>query len=204
MAKVTPSTVMVEMGLEKSWYFPITDEPEAKKPVYGEKLDMGAAVKAYLSVTIASASIPGDNITQVEVEEFVSGQLDAETTMSELEVNAKIYGHAYTEDGGEVSSAGDTAPNGGYAMVQHILKKDKTKVYRATCLHKVTAMAGSEKQNADTKKSGQLTFANNAVSYKVMADNTNAWRTRQDFNTAAEATAFIEAFYASESESSES
>ena len=193
--KVTPSTVMVEMGAEKSWFFPIESEPEGAKPVYGAKLDMGHFVKAALTVTIASGSIVGDNIAQVEVEEFVSGQLDAETTMNSLDVNAKIYGHKYSDTEGEISAAGDSAPNGGYACIQHILKKDKSKVYRATCLRKVTAMAGSEKQNASTKTPGSLTFANNAVSFKVLPDNTGVWRNREDFNTMDEAVAFVDSIF---------
>lgn len=196
MAKVTPSTVMVEIGMESSYYFPIKSEPAAAKPVYDSSLDMGHAVKAALAVTTASASIPGDNITQVEVEEFVSAQLDSETTMNSLEVNAKVFGHAYTDEGGEVSASGDASPGGGYAFIQHIMKKDKTRVYRATCLHKVCAIASSEKQTANTKTPGQITFANNVVSYKVMADNTGAWRTRQDFVTKAEAAKFITDFFA--------
>lgn len=192
----TPSTVKMPLGMRRSWYYPITNEPENAKPVYGEKLDMGAAVKGYLSVTTASASIPGDDITQVEIEKFVSGQLDAETTMSDLEINAKIYGHKYTAEGGEVSSSDDVSPNGGYAFIEPILRKDKTIVYRATCLHKVSAMASSEKQEADTKKSGELSPKNNAVSYKVMEDSTGAWRTRNDFATMALAEAFIESVFA--------
>ena len=193
---LTTSTVKVPLGMRRSWYFPITSEPDGKKPVYGEKLDMGAAVKGYLSVTTASASIPGDDVTQVEIEKFVSGQLDAETTMSDLEVNAKIYGHTYTEEGGEISSSDDTSPNGGYAFIEPILKKDKSIVYRATCLHKVSAMAFSEKQEADTKKSGELSFKNNAVSYKVMEDNTGAWRTRKDLDSMSAAEAFIATTFA--------
>lgn len=191
MAKVTPSSVMTEFGAEKSWYFPITEEPEGASPKYGEKLDMGHFVKAELTINIASASIPGDNMTQVEVEEFTGGQLNAETTKSDLEINAQIFGHKFSETGTEVSSADDSAPNGGYAFIQHIMKKDKSKFYRATFLHKVTAMAGSEKQTANTKTPGSLTFSNNVVSYKVLADNTGAWRSRQDFETAKEAVDFI-------------
>lgn len=188
---IAKSTVKVPLGMRRSWYFPITSEPDNAKPVYGEKLDMGAAVKGYLSVTTASAEIPGDDITQVSIEKFVSGQLDAETTMSDLEINAKIYGHKYTEEGGEVSSSDDVSPNGGYAFIEPILLKDKTIVYRATCLRKVSAMASSEKQEADTKKSGELSFKNNAVSYKVMEDNTNTWRTRNDFASMELAEAYI-------------
>ena len=190
------STVKMPLGMRRSWYFPITNEPAGKKPVYGEKIDMGAAVKGYLSVTTASASIPGDDITQVEIEKFVSGQLDAETTMSDLEVNAKIYGHKYTEEGGEVSSSDDVSPNGGYAFIEPILKKDKSIIFRATCLHKVCAMPSSERQEADTKKSGELSPKNNAVSYKVMEDATGAWRTRKDFPQITEAESFIESTFA--------
>ncbi len=196
MASVTPSTVQVSIGMESSYFIPITEEPAGAKPVYGDKLDMGHAVKAVLSVTTASGSIVGDNLTQVEVEEFVSGQLDAETTMDDLEINSKLYGHTYSADGGEVSKAGDSAPNGGFAFIQHILKKDKSKTYRVTCLHKVSAMASSEKQTATTKTPGSLSFANNTVSFKIMADNAGAWRTRQDFTDKKDAVAFITSFYA--------
>lgn len=189
------STVKMPLGMRRSWYYPIKDEPSGKKPVYDAKIDMGAAVKGYLSVTTASASIPGDDITQVEIEKFVSGQLDAETTMSDLEINAKIYGHKYTEDGGEISSSDDVSPNGGYAFIEPILKKDKSIVFRATCLHKVCAMPSSERQEADTKKSGELSPKNNAVSYKVMEDSTGAWRTRKDLDTLAAAEAFIESTF---------
>lgn len=192
---INKSTVKVPLGMRRSWYFPIKDEPAGAKPTYDTKIDMGAAVKGYLSITTASASIPGDDIAQVEIEKFVSGQLDAETTMSDLEVNAKIYGHKYTEDGGEISSSDDVSPNGGYAFIEPILLKDKTVVYRTTCLHKVSAMAQSEKQEADTKKSGELSFKNNAVSYKIMEDNTGAWRTRKDLPSLAEAESFADTFF---------
>lgn len=190
------STVKVPLGMRRSWYYPITSEPANGKPVYGERLDMGTAVKGYLSVTTASGEIPGDDITQVSIEKFVSGQLDAETTMSDLEINAKIYGHKYTEEGGEISSSDDVSPNGGYAFIEPIMLKDKSVIYRATCLHKVSAMASSEKQEADTKKSGELSFKNAAVSYKVMEDNTGTWRTRKDNETQAAAEAFIESIFA--------
>ena len=193
---MTKSTVKVPLGMRRSWYFPITAEPDKAKAVYGEKLDMGAAVKGYLSITTAIGSVPGDDTIQIEVEKFVSGQLDAETTMSDLEVNAKIFGHKFTEEGGEVSSSDDTPPSGGYGFIEPILRKDKSIIYRATCLHKVTAIASSEKQEADTKKPGELSLKNNAVSYKVTEDNTGAWRSRNDFASMELAEAFIESIFA--------
>ena len=52
-------------------------------------------------------------------------------------------------------------------------------------------MPSSEKQEADTKKAGELSPKNNAVSFKVMEDNTGAWRKRQDCDTLADAKTFI-------------
>lgn len=189
-------TVKVALGMRRSWYYPITSESDKAKPVYGDKLDMGAAVKGYISITTASGSLSGDDIAQLEIEKFVSAQLDAETTLSDLEINAKIYGHKYSEESGEVSSSDDVSPNGGYAFIEPIMNKDKKVVYRATCLTKVSAMASSEKQEADTKKSGELSLKNNAVSYKVMEDNTGTWRCRKELPTQAEAEAYIESMYA--------
>lgn len=184
------SKVKTPVGMMTSHYWPITAEPENSHPTYGAALDMGAAVKGYLSVTTATASIPGDDIAQVEIEKFTGGQFDAETTMSELEINAAIYGHSYA-DGLETSSSADVSPNGGYSFIEPILTKEKATIYRATCLMKVSAMASSEKQEADTKKPGELSPKMNVVSYKILEDNLQVWRQRKDFETRTEAEAFI-------------
>lgn len=188
---IAKSKVKTPVGMMTSNYWPIESEPENAHPVYGASVDMGAAVKGYLSVTTATASIPGDDIAQVEIEKFTGGQFDAETTMSELEVNAKIYGHNYNENGIEISSSEDVSPNGGYSFIEPILTKEKNTIYRATCLMKVSAMASSEKQEADTKKPGELSPKMNVVSYKIMEDNLRVWRQRQDFETLNDAKQFI-------------
>lgn len=188
---IAKSKVKTPVGMMTSHYWPIKSEPENSHPVYDAAIDMGAAVKGYISVTTASASIPGDDIAQVEIEKFTGGQFDAETTMSELEVNAKIYGHAYDESGVEISSSEDVSPNGGYSFIEPILTKEKKTIYRATCLMKVSAMASSERQEADTKKPGELAPKMNVVSYKIMEDSKGVWRKRQDFETKEEATQFI-------------
>ena len=188
---IAKSKVKTAVGMMTSNYWPIKSEPENAHPVYDAAIDMGAAVKGYISVTTASASIPGDDIAQVEIEKFTGGQFDAETTMSDLEVNAKIYGHKYDENGIEVSTSEDVSPNGGYSFIEPILTKDKKTIYRATCLMKVSAMASSEKQEADTKKPGELSPKMNVVSYKIMEDNKRVWRQSQDLETLDAATAFI-------------
>lgn len=188
---IAKSKVKTPVGMMTSHYWPIKSEPENSHPVYDAAIDMGAAVKGYISVTTASASIPGDDIAQVEIEKFTGGQFDAETTMSELEVNAKIYGHSYDESGVEISSSEDVSPNGGYSFIEPMLTKEKKTIYRATCLMKVSAMASSERQEADTKKPGELAPKMCVVSYKIMEDSKGVWRKRQDFETKEAATQFI-------------
>ena len=175
--------VKAPIGMQYSFYYPIASEADAAHPTYkaDTEIDMGAAVKGYLAVTTASAEVAGDDITQVSIDKFVSGQLDVETTLSDLEINAQLYGHSYSEADGEVSNSADVSPNGGYGFVEPILRKDKTVIYRASFFYKVTALQSSEKQEADTKKSGELSPKMNAVSLKVMEDNTGDWRVRKDF-----------------------
>ena len=189
------STVKAPLGMQTIDFWPIKTEPDNAHPTYESNINLGAAVKGYLSVTTASASIPGDDIVQVEDEVFTGGQLDTETTMSDLEVNSTLYGHTYSEEAGEESKSSDRSKNGGISFVEPILTKTKEIIYRATCLRKASAMASSEKQEADTKKPGELSPKMNAVSFKLMEDNTGSWRVRKDFKTKSEADAFIKSVF---------
>lgn len=189
------STVKAPLGMQTLDFWPITDEPAKAHPKYDDSVNLGAAVKGYLSVTTATASIAGDDIVQIEDEVFTGGQVDTETTMSDLQVNATLYGHSWSEESGEESKSSDRSKPGGLSYVEPILLKTKAIVYRATCLRKVSAMASSEKQEADTKKPGELNPKMNAVSFKVMEDNTGSWRVRKDFATKDEADAFIRSVF---------
>jgi hypothetical protein len=188
---LTSSKVKAPLGMKTLDFWPIKSEEDGKHPTYDASVNLGAAVKGYLTVTTASASISGDDIVQVEDEVFTGGQLDTETTMSDLEINAKLFGHTFSAEAGEESKSSDRAKPGGISFIEPILKKDKTIVYRATCLRKVTAMPSSEKQEADTKKAGELNPKMNAVSFKVMEDNLQSWRVRNDFETVEDAETFI-------------
>lgn len=188
---LTTSKVKASVGMTTLDFWPIEDEPENSHPKYVTKVNLGAAVKGYLTVTTATASIPGDNITQVEDEMFTGGQLDSETTMSDLQINAKLFGHTFAEASGEESKSTDRTQLGGISFIEPILKKDKSLIYRATCLYRTQAIASSEKQEADTKKAGELNPKMNAVSFKVMEDNLQSWRVRNDFATMTAAEEFI-------------
>ena len=184
--------VQTPVGMKTLDIWPIISEPANAHPVYGAAINLGAAVKGHLSVTTVSASISGDDATLVDEEFFVSGQLDTETTKSDLQVNAAIFGHTYSDTAGEESKSGDHAPYVGVSMIEPIMCGDKSIVYRATCFWKNSALASSEKQEADTRKRGEFNPKMNVVSFKIVEDNTSSWRLRNDFPTEAAAKAFID------------
>lgn len=188
---LTSSKVKAPLGMQTLDVWPIAVEPDNAHPTYEASVNLGAAVKGYLTVTTATATIPGDDIVQVEDEVFASAQLDTETTMSDLQINATLFGHSYSDAAGEESKSSDRAKLVGLSFIEPVLKKDKSVVYRATCLRKACAMASSEKQEADTRKPGELNPKMNVVSFKIFEDNAGSWRLRNDFATKAEAEAFI-------------
>ena len=178
--------VKEKYGLSYSAFFPIKSEPENSHPTYDAAVDLGAAVKAYLTINYAESKAYGDDSLQLDLKEFAGGQLDAETLLNELEVEAALFGSKMEGDA-LTDSKDDRCKSGGYAYIQKLATKTGT-VHRACFLYKVTPKMTSD--NADTKAEG-FTFAHNAVSYSVAADNAGAWRVRKDCDTEADAKAFI-------------
>lgn len=188
---LTTSKVKTPLGMQTLDFWPITSEPDKAHPQYNAAVNLGAAVKGYLAVTTAQGSISGDDIEQAFDEFFVSAQLDSESTMSDLQINATLFGHTWSETEGEDSKGSDRTALGGLSFIEPIMLKDKSVVYRATCLRKVSPIASSEKQEADTRKPGEFNPKMNTVSFKVMEDNLRSWRVRNDFPSVEAATAFI-------------
>lgn len=178
---VNTKTVKVPIGIRKALWAKITAEPDAAHPTYDATiLDLGAAVKGTLAITTATLSIYGDDTEQLRDEAFVSAQVDVETTCSDLELNASVYGHTYSSTDGEDSGKDDHAPYGGYGYLEPVLLKDKSVVFRATFLRRVCAIASSEKSDAATR-ADSITVQNNAVSFACSADATGSWRARKEF-----------------------
>lgn len=179
--------VKEKFGLVYSAFFPIGSLPENSHPVYGGPVDLGAAVKAYLTINYAEAQLYGDDVLHLDLREFTGAQLDAETLLNDLEVESQVFGSTM-EAGVLTDHKDDSAKPGGYGYIQK-LKTQLGTVFRACFLYLVRARMTAD--NADTRGSS-ITFANNAITYGVMPDNTGAWRSRQDFTTEADAKAFLQ------------
>lgn len=181
--------VKMPVGMLRSFWAPIATEPANALPTYGDVEEMGAARTGTLAVTTATADIYGDDINLIHFEDFVSYSLTTETTLDDIEVNAKQYGHTVV-DGLVIAKAGDQAPYGGYAFIEPILKTDKSLVYRATFLVKLSANASGEAQNAATRQ-GNAEPRPNSIAYTGYACNNGEWREQKEFATEALAVAWI-------------
>lgn len=186
---LTYNTMKVPIGMRRSYFAPIDTEPTNAHPTYEDPISMGEAVKGELSVTTAAASIFGDDVDLLDIEEFVSAQLDAETACDDLDVQATLFGHTMSSSEEEASFE-DAPPLGGYAFIQHLIKKDKSHVYRGVFFYKCSAMPSSEKITAGTKTSS-LDPKMSPVSMKIVPDNKGSWRARKDFTTQADAESWI-------------
>lgn len=184
----TPEKVKSKIGLETSYYVPITAEPENARPTYGEFLDMGAAVRANIAVNYAEGQLYGDDALQMEVKLFSGGTLAAETLRDDMEIDVAVYGSKKDESGVYIDTKDDASPAGGYAFIQKLMTKSKKIVFRAVFLLRVTGNMDSD--NAETKGSG-IAFANKVINYTISAANNGEWRLRKEFDTKAEAETWL-------------
>lgn len=176
----------LKYGLLHSLFWPIVQEPDGSHPVYGPEVDLGSAVKEYLTINYSEAKAYGDDSARISVREFVDGSLETETLLSSLEVDHHLYGASF-EGGSLTDNIADSARPGAHGYVQKLKTRTAT-VYRAVFLYYIMPSQGSD--NSDTKGSS-ITFANNLITATVQADNTGAWRVRADFASDAEALAFL-------------
>ena len=181
----------VPVGMKRSFWAPIATEPENAIPTYGDVEELGAARLGTLTYTTSEVDIEGDDQVLDHFEQFQVGSLASESTLNDLEVNAKMYGHTYS-DGEESSGGDDKPPFGGYGFTEPILKSGASApVYRATFLAKVKANPANEAQNAATRQGGSITPAYNNITHSVYLCNTQKWRYRKEFPTEAAAVVYI-------------
>lgn len=184
--------VKVPFGLLNLEFWPISETPAAAHPKYGETVQLGAAVKLYITVTLAEGKISGDDVMQLSASEFVGADVQTETLLSDLEVQSKLFGAKYSEEGGLVNSANDAVKSGGLRGVQKLRTKTGI-VYRAVLLYFTTPILSDFQ--ADTKGES-VTFATNPINFTALADNTGDWRAMKDFASLDAAEAWLESIRA--------
>ncbi len=164
----------VRMGCKYPRFAPITNEPEGKLPVYGEKITtIGEAITANLTINYASGELYSNDALNVKVDEFSSGSVAMENDGLEAEVYAALFGAVVAEDGTVSHSAEDVAPCGGLGYYTRMMDKTKKVYFEGHFFPKVQATLSGA--NASTKGSS-INFTTANVSFTVMrCENGDFW-----------------------------
>lgn len=178
---------MASFGAKYINFAAITSEKADALPVYGTKVEIGKLVKADLTVNIATGELYANNMLAEKADEFASGSLAVEVDDMTKEVEAEIYGASYSE-GEVVDNSADTVPYGGLAFYK-TLQRNGVKVFEACYYPKVKAVLSTD--TAATKGSA-ITFATKPITFTVYEPKTGDWRYRKEFDTEAEAIAYVD------------
>ncbi len=178
---------MASFGAKYPYFNPVAEEPEGALPVYkGEPVRVGRLVKADLTVNLASGKLFADDGLAESVDEFSSGSIAMETDDMEDAVAAVVYGCSVEEN--EVHyNVGDDPPAGGLAYVKKLMRRKKV-LYKGYFYPLVKAALGND--TAQTK-TDSITFGTNSTTFTVFACETGDWRFTEEFQTEAEAVAWI-------------
>lgn len=177
------------IGLEHCVWGKITGTSSSTgKYAYDTPVELGTAVKADLAVETNSLRVYGDNALQISDDEFKQGVLTTETNYSDLETEAKLYGHTYTAGtsgapGEIVKNAGDVAPAGGVGIITEMLEQVDgvtKRLFRAVFF--VSGTADLSKYAPSYQTRGESTqFGTNTVALTLKADDTGEWQDAKDF-----------------------
>ena len=179
---------MAAFGAKYIRFAPVSAEPDAALPQYGEGIQIGALVRADLTVNLASGEIYGDDVLDERVEEFVSGTLAVEVTDLEDEKEKVIFGSTLEEGGELKDNTADSIPYGGLGYIKTLIRGGKKK-YKAYYYPKVKAVMGND---SAATKSSSITLASSPLSFTIFEPKTGDWRYRKTFESEAEAKAYID------------
>ena len=186
---------MAAFGAKYIKFAPFQTEPEDVLPTYEEAVELGALVKADLTVNLASGEIWANNALNEKLEEFGSGTLAVEVSDMTDEIESKVFGSAFDAENKElVDNTGDTIPYGGLGYLKTLIRNGK-KVHQACFYPKVKAAAGNDTANT---KSSSITLASKPLSFTIHEPNTGDWRYRKTFDKEADAKAYLDGKFLAE------
>lgn len=178
---------MASFGAKNPYFAPIKSEPEGKLPVYeGEPVKIGRLVKAELTLTMASGKLYADDELAESAEEFVSGAIAMETDDVLDSVASVIYGATVT-DKTVVYNTSDNPPPGGLTYYKKLMRRGKL-VFKGYYYPRVKAALGND--TAQTK-ADSITFGTSSTTFTVSNANNGDWRHTEEFDTEADAIAWV-------------
>lgn len=180
---------MAGFGANYIKFSPIKERPADKLPVYRDEgpVELGRLVKADLSVNIASGKLFAGNVLAENVDLFASASLAVETDDMVDEVASLVYGCEVVDKMTHYKS-GDTPPEGGVAYYKDLMR-DGVPVFKGIFHPRAKAALGNDSAQTRTDS---INFTTTATTFTIFACNTEDWRITEEFDTPAEAKAWVD------------
>ena len=178
---------MASFGAKYIKFAPVKSEESGKLPTYDAAVEIGALVKADLTVNLASGEIYANNMLDERMEEFISGTLAVEVSDMTDEVESTIFGSTLKEKE-LIDNTADEIPYGGLGYYKSLTRGGK-KLFKAYFYPKVKAIQGND--SAVTKGSS-ITLSGSPLTFTVFEPDTGDWRYRETFESENEAVAYID------------
>ena len=181
---------MAKIGLDNFRYGTLT-EAEDGTPTYGEAKKPGKAINCNVNITSNSAKLYADNGLAESDTSFQSGTVTLGIDDDDLQTQADLLGHTYTEENGIVRNSNDAAP---YVGVGRVITKVVNGVYKykVEFLKKVKF---SEPSQEDTTKGESVEFGTTTIEGTVSTLANGDWSDAQTFTTKQAAIAYLEGLF---------
>lgn len=169
----------------------ITGEPEGALPTYGEGMKIGRAISSNVSFRRNDSELYADDVL-AESDNTITGG-DVDITVAEIldEVAAAIFGDSKDEETGEYYDSSASSPYIGLGYMREMKYKGKSS-FKCTWLYKVQLAPAEESgQTKGKTTSFQTQRMTGEILGVTMADGSSRFRARKEFETAAEATAWL-------------
>jgi hypothetical protein len=168
------------------------DADKAKLPKYGAVINMGELNKVNETLNFREGSLYGDDQIALYEKNFKDGTLDVESVYLAVTDAASMLGAACDDKNGLAHGDNDVAPYGGYGNLTRHLKHGMT-YYQVIFYPKTKASVASE--NYETRGEN-IAFTTDKMSLHVESPACHKFKIIKDFETEAEAIAYLEALFA--------
>lgn len=180
---------MAKIGL-KNFRFGILTEAADGTPSYGAGRKPGKAISCNVSITNNTATLFADDVLAESDTSFQSGTVTIGLDDSDLETQAILLGHDYS-NGEIVRNSNDVAP---YIGLGRIVTKlvGGAKKYRVEFLHKVKFGEPSSEENT---KGENVEFGTTEIEGTVSTLANGDWNKGKTFDTYNAAEAYLDSFF---------
>lgn len=176
------------VGLRDLFIFPLAGETDTAAPTYDAALDVPTLSTANATPSTTNATADGDDKQIANLTMTTGWSIELAIWGLPTETEAKIYGHAISDDGQIEEKMSDIAPYCGVAYLRTIVDNTNTRTFHAYFYHKVQAVQAEE---SSTTSGSSLTLNATNVTFNAVEPSYGPVRSHEAFETEAAAIAWI-------------